>query len=155
MHDDVDRIMAVMDCAFDPEFGEAWSRRQVEDSLVLGNCHYLLAGLDGHAPQAGSPPAETAGFAMTRSSPGEEELLLFAVQPQLRGRGIGDTLLWRFAQDARKRGAQRLLLEMRRGNPAESIYRRHGFLPVGVRKEYYRTISGPRLDAITFACELD
>lgn len=148
--DDVDRIMAVMSAAFDPEYGEAWTRRQVEDALVLGSCHYLLAGPDGEAVPTGAPAEATSGFALTRSNPDEEELLLFAVVPQSRRRGIGDRLLTRFADEAKRRGADRLLLEMRRGNEAESLYRRHGFLPMGVRANYYRTLSGPRLDAITF-----
>jgi len=146
--DDLDRIMAVMAAAFPPEYREAWSRRQVEDALLLGNCHYLLAGPDGHAPP---PGGETAGFALTRSAFGEEELLLFAVSPAFRRHGVGDRLLIRFAEAARSRGNLRLLLEMRRGNTAESLYRRHGFEPVGVRSQYYRTLSGERIDGITFA----
>ena len=153
--DDVDRIMAVMACAFDPEFGEAWTRRQVEDALLLGQCHYLLAGPDGDPAAPDAPPEATAGFALTRSTLDEEELLLFAVTPQSRRRGIGDRLLTRFAAEARSRGAARLLLEMRRGNTAESLYRRHGFLPIGMRPNYYRTLTGARLDAITFARSFD
>jgi ribosomal-protein-alanine N-acetyltransferase len=150
--DDIDRIMAVMHTAFDPEFGEAWNRRQVEDALVLGNCHYLLADAEGMAPAPETPASEVAGFALSRSGFGEEELLLFAVAPRFRRRGIGDRLLSRFAEAARYRGARRLLLEMRRGNPAETLYLRHGFHPIGLRPNYYRTLSGPRIDAITFAC---
>ena len=37
--DDLDRLRAVMTAAFDPAFGEAWTRRQVEDALLIGNCH--------------------------------------------------------------------------------------------------------------------
>lgn len=148
--DDVDRIMAVMQTAFDPEYGEAWTRRQVEDALILGNCHYLLARADGEAPTADTPVAEVAGFALSRHGFGEEELLLFGVSPQFRRRGVGDRLLVRFAQAARSRGARRLMLEMRRGNSAESLYVRHGYRPVGLRRNYYRTASGPRIDAITF-----
>jgi ribosomal-protein-alanine N-acetyltransferase len=150
--DDLDRIMAVMNTAFDPEFGEAWTRRQVEDALVLGNCHYLLANENGEAPPAEAPACDVAGFALSRGGFGEEELLLFAVAPQFRRRGVGERLLARFAAAARERGARRLLLEMRRGNSAESLYVRHGFRPVGLRPNYYRTLSCPRLDAITFAC---
>ena len=155
-HDDLDLIMAVMHAAFDPEFREAWSRRQVEDALLLGNGHYLLAGPDGEHPSlaARTGPDVVAGFALSRSAFGEEELLLFAVTPVHRRRGIGDRLLARFAEAARGRGNERLLLEMRRGNPAEGLYRRHGFEPVGLRKAYYRTLSGPRIDAITFARQL-
>lgn len=150
--DDIDRIMAVMDCAFDPEFGEAWSRRQVEDALILGNCHYLLAGEDGNVPVTSAQPRAVAGFALSRHGFGEEELLLFAVAPQFRRRGVGGRLLERFALAARERGARRMLLEMRRGNTAEALYLAHGFRPVGLRPNYYRTLTGARIDAITFAC---
>ncbi|MES2493894.1 MAG: GNAT family N-acetyltransferase [Pseudomonadota bacterium] len=151
---DIDRIMAIMASAFEPEYGEAWTRRQVEDALVLGNCHYLLANEAGEdcTGNDGGDSNSVAGFTLSRGGYGEEELLLFAVAPQFRGRGVGNRLLERFVQVALGRGATRLLLEMRRGNPAESIYSRHGFKPVGVRKNYYSTRSGGRLDAITFSC---
>jgi [ribosomal protein S18]-alanine N-acetyltransferase len=150
--DDVDRIMAVMRTAFDPEYGEAWTRRQVSDALVIGNCHYLLAGADGESPAADVTAGDIAGFVLSRHGFDEEELLLFAVCPRFRRRGVGERLLQRFTQGARERGARRLLLEMRRGNTAESLYLRHGFRPVGLRPNYYRTLSGSRIDAITFAC---
>jgi len=144
-----------MNSAFDPEYGEAWTRRQVEDALLIGNNHYLLAGPDGEElPRDCSPDYPVAGFAMSRSGFEEEELLLFAVAPAYRRRGVGERLMQRFVAAARNRGAGRLLLEMRRGNSAESLYSRHGFEPIGVRKNYYRTLSGPRVDAITFACPL-
>lgn len=158
---DIDRIMAVMAAAFDPEYGEAWSRRQIEDALLIGNCHYLLADSTGEEPSGqipadkapgSGPDTAIAGFTLSRGGYGEEELLLFAVAPEFRGAGVGSRLLARFAEAARARGATRLLLEMRRGNPAESLYLRHGFVAVGLRPNYYSTRSGPRLDAITFSC---
>ena len=148
MTDDLDRIMAVMEAAFDPAFGEAWTRRQVGDALVLPNTHYLLAGADGRAPREGEP---AAGFVLSRGAADEEELLLIAVDPRRRGRGVGGILLERFIAAASARGAERLFLEMREGNPAESLYRRHGFANVGRRRAYYRRGTGAPLDAITFA----
>lgn len=149
--DDIDRIMAVMDCAFDPAFGEAWNRRQVSDALLLGNCHYRLAD----APDARSDaPPQAAGFYLSRFAFDEEELLLLAVDPRYRGTGIGRSLLDEFARSAQTRGAKRLLLEMRSGNPADRLYRGFGFVPVGVRPDYYRSGNGQRNDAITFALEL-
>ena len=142
MMDDLDRIMAVMEAAFDPAFGEAWTRRQVGDALVLPNTHYLLADGEG---------AEAAGFVLSRGAADEEELLLIAVEPRQRGKGIGTALLERFIAAARGRGAERLFLEMREGNPAESLYRRCGFTTVGRRRAYYRRGSSRPLDAITFA----
>jgi [ribosomal protein S18]-alanine N-acetyltransferase len=151
MMDDLDRIMAVMEAAFDPAFGEAWTRRQVGDALVLPNTYYLLAGPDGQAPAEGE---EAVGFVLSRGAADEEELLLIAVDPRQRGRGVGTVLLGRFIAAARGRGGKRLFLEMREGNPAESLYRRHGFVPVGRRRAYYRRGTGHPLDAITFTlCE--
>lgn len=145
--DDLDRIMAVMEAAFDPAFGEAWNRRQVEDALMIGNCHYALLDGFGDAPR---PQAEAAGFFLSRHGYEEEELLLLAVDPRYRRRGVGRALLALFVGQARERGAKRLLLEMRRGNPAELLYRDFGFVPIGERLDYYRAPSGVRFDAITF-----
>ena len=151
MTDDVDRIMAIMTTAFDPAYGEAWNRRQLEDALVMANSHYLLISSDGTAP---SPGMAAAGFSLSRYGYREEELLLFAVAPEYRRRGLGRILLGRFAAAAKSRGAERLLLEMRRGNSAEVLYRNIGFLPIGQRTNYYRAADGTRLDAVTFACDL-
>jgi ribosomal-protein-alanine N-acetyltransferase len=151
MTEDLDRIMTVMGSAFDPAFGEAWTRRQVSDALVMPNTHYWLAAANGAPPRASQP---VAGFALSRGAADEEELLLIAVDPAHRGKGIGNALLERFVAAARARGVTRLFLEMREGNKAESLYRRQGFSSVGRRRDYYRRGSGRPLDAITFALDL-
>jgi ribosomal-protein-alanine N-acetyltransferase len=148
MTDDVDRIMAIMDAAFDPTFGEAWTRRQVEEALVLPGTHYLLAGPDG---EASAPGEESAGFVLSRGVLDEEELLLIAVVPEWRGCGIACRLIDRFVAAASARGVSRLFLEMRDGNPAEGLYRRCGFAPIGRRRAYYRRGTSGPIDAITFA----
>lgn len=149
--DDLDRIIAVMHAAFDPAYGEAWTRRQVEDAVLIGNCHYGLIGVDGQVPPPGD---EAAGFFLSRAGVEEEELLLLGVSPEYRRRGLALQLLQRFQCEAISRGATRLLLEMRRGNPAEVLYRRYGFLQIGGRPKYYRMSNGERLDAITFALDM-
>jgi ribosomal-protein-alanine N-acetyltransferase len=151
MTDDVDKIMAVMQTAFDPAYGEAWNRRQVDDALRFGTCHYCLIGSTGSQL---SENESAAGFFLSRTGFEEEELLLLAVDPQYRGRGLGRSLLDALRVGAATRGARRLLLEMRRGNPAETLYRNFGFYSIGERREYYRTQDGRRLDAITFACDM-
>jgi ribosomal-protein-alanine N-acetyltransferase len=150
MTDDLDRIMAVMEAAFDPHWGEAWNRRQVGDAITLPHTHYRLIAPSGATPAEGEP---AAGFYLARHLMGEEELLLLAVMPDLRGKGVGRALLDRFKQDAAVRGAGRLFLEMRDNNPAERLYRSAGFAPSGRRPAYYRLNDGTRLDAITFAYE--
>jgi ribosomal-protein-alanine N-acetyltransferase len=146
--DDIDRIMAVMGAAFDPAYGEAWNRRQVSDALLMPNTHYLLADTSGGDPDDGVP---AAGFVLSRGTLDEEELLLIAVHPDHRGRGVGTALLQRFIDSAAARGRTNLFLEMRDGNPAEALYRRFGFEPVGRRRNYYRSAQHGPLDAITYA----
>jgi ribosomal-protein-alanine N-acetyltransferase len=143
--------MAVMSTAFDPIYGEAWNRRQVEDALKFGNCHYCILGPQGHSPAEGE---SGAAFLLSRTGYEEEELLLLAVDPQFRRRGLARMLLEKLRTDAASRGARRLLLEMRRGNSAETLYEDFGFYSIGERREYYRTPSGDRLDAVTFACNI-
>lgn len=145
--DDIDRIMEVMAGAFAPEYGEAWNRRQVSDSLLLAGTRYSLIGADGSlAP----PPEEpVAGFALLRGMFDEEELLLFAVLPQYRGKGLGAALLRAVIADASTRGIRRLFLEMRRNNPAGKLYAGLGFRTIGIRPGYYRLSSGERLDALS------
>jgi ribosomal-protein-alanine N-acetyltransferase len=145
--EDLDRIMEVMRAAFDPAYGEAWNRRQVGDAVVLPNTNYLLAGTDGGEP---APGAEAVGFALSRGALDEEELLLIAVDPAWRGRGIGAALLRRFIEAAHARGRELLFLEMREGNPARSLYLRCGFEPIGRRRNYYRSAAKGPLDAITY-----
>lgn len=147
----LDRIMAVMEAAFDPAYGEAWNRRQVADALTMPSTHALVVDADGavlpDGPGAGAP----AGFVLTRHVLDEEELLLIAVSPGARRRGVGTALITHLFDAARARGICRIFLEMRRGNPAIQLYQRFGFEPIGERRNYYRMANGERIDAITFA----
>lgn len=145
--DDIDRIMSVMERAFPAEFGEAWNRRQVGDALVVGTCRYGLIAPDGSDDF--DSEIDCAGFFMGRSILDEEELLLFAIAPEYRRRGLGHLLLERFISQARANGMSRIFLEMRRDNPANFLYAAHGFREIGVRPAYYRTPSGLRIDAIS------
>ncbi len=145
---DLPRLMAIMVTAFEPTWGEAWTRRQVEDSLSTGLCDYYLVS------PLGTPVAlreQAAGFTFSRSIADETELLLLAVDPQFRRRGLGTFLVEELARNSRAKGASRLFLEMRRGNPAGQLYRHLGFEPVGERPNYYRTSDGARIGAVTFA----
>jgi ribosomal-protein-alanine N-acetyltransferase len=151
MIDDVDRVMLIMQAAFDPAYGEAWTRAQVESALVIGSTHLALIDAVGGEPAEGQP---AAGFSLTRSALDEDELLLFAVDPRHRRRGLGMKLLEKVIADSRARGARLLHLEMRQGNPAEGLYRKRGFVPVGTRPNYYRCPTGERLDAISFCLDL-
>jgi [ribosomal protein S18]-alanine N-acetyltransferase len=147
----IDRIMAVMEAAFDPAYGEAWNRRQVADALSMPSTHALVADAEGALIGEGEAGARVpAGFVLSRHVLDEEELLLIAVTPGCRRRGIGEILIGQLFAAARARGITRIYLEMRRGNPALGLYRKLGFEPIGERPNYYRMTNGERIDAITF-----
>ncbi len=159
MMDDIDHMMGIMAEAFDPQWGEAWTRRQLSGSLSLPTIFYRLIGADGVSPDSGTDAAARegftpAGFTLTRHISGEEELLLIAVHPAHLGKGLGRKLMELFEQDARSRGAAQMFLEMRSNNPAERLYRSCGYLPIGRRKDYYQLKNGDRLDAVTFSLVL-
>jgi ribosomal-protein-alanine N-acetyltransferase len=94
------------------------------------------------------------GFSLFRSVANESELLLLAVSPNYRRRGVGRKLLQDFLSRARTRGSTRVHLEVREGNPAIQMYRHAGFEPIGRRRNYYRAQDGSQFDALTFALEL-
>ena len=145
--DDLDRIMAVMVRAFDPQYGEAWTRKQVSDAMLFGHCRYGLIADNGSEPD--DPAQSVAGFFLARRVIDEEELLLFAIDPGHRRRGLGHLLLARMLDEARAAGMVRVFLEMRRDNPADALYAAHGFRAIGLRRGYYRSPDGSRIDAIS------
>jgi ribosomal-protein-alanine N-acetyltransferase len=151
----IDRIMAVMGSAFDPAYGEAWNRRQIAEALAMPNTHALVVDADGTPiPDGAAQSASPAGFVLTRHVLDEEELLLIAVLPGVRRRGVGAALIKHLFMQASSRGITRIFLEMRRGNPAIHLYSKFGFEPIGERRNYYRMENGERVDAITFGCSI-
>ncbi len=69
-----------------------------------------------------------------------------AVSPVFRRRGVADALVLDTIARSREMGLAFLMLEVRAGNePAIALYRKHGFVEVGRRKNYYEK---PREDAI-------
>lgn len=151
MRDDIDKIMQVMETAFDPQWGEAWNRRQLSDSLAMPHIQYSLIGSDGNSPD---PEIAPAGFTLTKYVAGEEELLLIAIAPSYRNRGLATRLLQQCFDEAAGRGAERIFLEMRDNNPARKLYETLGFEPIGRRKDYYTGKNGMQIDAITFTKSL-
>ncbi|GAB5350008.1 GNAT family N-acetyltransferase [Alteriqipengyuania sp. 357] len=148
---ELDAIMRIMQAAFEPQWGEAWNRNQVGSALMMANTHPTLLADDGTLAQ---DPADAVAFAIVRAAPGEEEILLIAVDPACRRKGLGGKLIAFLATHAEQRGAERLFLEMRENNPARSLYETHGFAPIGRRKAYYSLSDGARMDAITFGLDL-
>ena len=78
------------------------------------------------------------GMVLARVAVDEAEILTIAVLPALRGQGMGRRLLDAAMDEARRRGAREMFLEVATGNtPAKALYARAGFTRVGQRKRYY------------------
>jgi len=68
----------------------------------------------------------------------EGHIMNVAVDPDLRGSGVGRALVQKVLDDCREAGASFVSLEVRESNlPAISLYRNMGFAVVGKRKRYY------------------
>jgi len=140
---DLDDVMSVMTEAFQPQFGEAWTRSQCAGILPMSGVALTLA----RDSSGGNP----LGFSLYRAIADEAELLLLAVTPEYRRRGIARRLLGEFMERARDGGATRVHLEVRDGNPAVDMYRAAGFELAGRRRHYYSGSDGSHFDALTLA----
>jgi ribosomal-protein-alanine N-acetyltransferase len=139
--DDLGDVMAVMETAFEPRFGEAWTASQCAALLPMPGVWLTLAR---SGPQ-------TLGFSLARIVAGEAELLLLAVRRDGRRRGVGKSLLDHFHHSALSRGADLLHLEVRDGNEAVNLYESSGFRVVGRRVRYYKGADGQLFDALTLS----
>lgn len=141
---DIASIMPIMEDAFDPAFGEAWSSAQCLSALAIPGCRLLLA----------KHGEEVCGFSMSRWVLDTEELLMIGVARNKQRQKIGERLLAKTISEARNEGRSHLFLEVRDGNKAQEFYSQLGFQPIGRRKNYYKGPEGFRPDAITMSFAL-
>jgi len=136
---DLDRIDRMIADAFDPRWGEAWTRNQVIGILAVPGVWLTIAEQGGRA----------VGFALIRGVLDEAELLLLAVVREARRKGVGAALLRSVVGDCALRGIDSLHLEVRDGNDAIKLYRNSGFTKIGERRDYYRGPNGQSYSALT------
>jgi ribosomal-protein-alanine N-acetyltransferase len=68
----------------------------------------------------------------------ECDLLNIAVAEEYRRAGLGKIMLSRLMSGAKRRGAEKMFLEVRQSNAAaRGLYLQAGFEEIGVRKKYY------------------
>ena len=86
------------------------------------------------------------GYAGMRVFLDEAHVTTIAVDPRHRRRRIGERLLAALIDEAMRRRARRVTLEVRKSNlGAHSLYRKYGFKDIAIRNGYY---SDNREDAI-------
>lgn len=136
--------MHVIQRAFDPAFGEGWNLAQLAGVMTMPGTWLAIAHLD----------AAALGFSLVRSVLDECELLLLAVDPLWRSRGIGGRLLNHSISVARRKGIISMNLEVRASNSAVSLYEKSGFEFVHRRPGYYRGNDGQLYDAMSFRLDM-
>ena len=121
-------------------FADAWSSEYIE-SLLVQPAIFALIGEEG--------------FILVQVAGDESEVLSLGVTPAARRRGLGSALVVAAIEEARKRGASAMFLEVERGNcPAITLYKRHGFNQVGCRSGYYGGAGAERSDALVMRAQI-
>ena len=85
----------------------------------------------------------------------EVEIYFIGVAESIRRRGLGKKFLKNIISFSKNYGADFITLEVGINNiPAKNIYLSLNFIECGIRKNYYRNISGIREDAIMMKLNL-
>lgn len=114
-----------------------WTRGNFADALAQG--YQACVAREG---------AATVGFCVLMCAPDLVHVLVIGVEASHRRHGVGSALLRWSMDEARARGLDALLLEVRPSNAvALAFYTRWGFEQVGLRRGYYQAIGG-REDAL-------
>jgi ribosomal-protein-alanine N-acetyltransferase len=109
-------------------YPEPWSEKVFNDELAQPSRVYLLALDDG----------EVVGYAGLMVVFEDAHITTMSVAPAARGTGVGQRMMMELVDAALAAEAEHLTLEVRMSNdPAQALYRKFGFAPVGVRKDYY------------------
>ncbi len=124
--------------------------RQADLSAVVAleqACGLSSWGIEGYEQELTNPAAilltasfqqQFAGYFSGRVLADEFELFSLAVLPEFRRQGIGRKLLKSGLNELYQRGIYRCFLEVRAANlSAQNLYRVCGFVPIGLRRNYY------------------
>ncbi|MEX2100499.1 MAG: ribosomal protein S18-alanine N-acetyltransferase [Acidimicrobiia bacterium] len=85
---------------------------------------------------------ELVGYAGLMMTLDDGHVTTIAVEPRWHQNKIGTRMLLWLAHEGIDRGAKSLTLEVRITNiAAQDLYRKFGFVPVGVRKNYYQEVN--------------
>ncbi|WP_309712261.1 ribosomal protein S18-alanine N-acetyltransferase [Pseudolysinimonas sp.] len=126
---DLEAIMAIETAMF---VSDAWSPAMMAAEIEGAHGYYLVAqaedgGVDGYA-----------GLQAPQGS-GQADIQTIAVVERARRRGLGRTLMLALLNEARRRGATEVFLEVRADNPgAQALYVSLGFAEIAVRPNYYQ-----------------
>lgn len=124
-------------------FGDPWPRRFFEEEM---KARESLARAVRHR-------GVLTGYLLAWAKPEEIHLGNLAVAPEYQRRGVGSFLLHWLLEEAERRRAKRVSLEVRTSNfAAQELYRAFGFRASAVRRGYYQDTGE---DALVMVCDLE
>jgi ribosomal-protein-alanine N-acetyltransferase len=124
-----------------------WSEKLFSDCIRVGyECWVITNQL------------QIVGFGIMNYATTEAHLLKLSIGPEHQRQGLGQKMLLHLMSMAKIHGAEEMFLEVRVSNtPAITLYEKHHFVEVGIRKGYYpanEVLGTPKEDAITMALPL-
>jgi ribosomal-protein-alanine N-acetyltransferase len=113
-------------------FPRPWSQQLYASEIAQPETRrYFVAVVDN----------EVVGYIGCMLVLGEGHITTVGVAPEWHRRSLGTQLLLHLIADVRARGATSLTLEVRATNAgAQELYRQFGFVPAGIRKNYYSEV---------------
>jgi [ribosomal protein S18]-alanine N-acetyltransferase len=142
LSDDLDQVCAIEKTVYP----FPWSAGNFKDSLVSGYDAWVV-----REPNTNNVIA----YAVVMWIPDEAHLLNISVALNHQGIGLGSALLEWLALDAKKKKAASVMLEVRPSNlAAVRLYKKLGFVQIGIRKGYYPNGNLPREDALVLSKSL-
>lgn len=122
---DVENVMEVERATFPTPWTTDIFYQEIVDNQ---HAHYFVMVLD----------QKIIGYVGTWIVIDDAQITNIAVMPAFRGHKLGEKLFLYTIQQAIRRGATRLSLEVRESNViAQKMYRKFGLVPGGIRKNYY------------------
>ncbi len=122
-----------------------WSLGLFVSELTLRTSRCYCVAMVGH---------EVVGYAGLMLCEEDAHVTTVAVAPAWQRHKLGTRLLLHLVGQSRQRGARHLTLEVRVGNRgAQALYHRFGFVPAGIRKNYYSETNEDAL--VMWASDID
>src|SRR3990167_6209486 len=120
--DDLPEMIAILQTS-----SQDWSPSLLEDSFLENYIHWVICFED-----------EIKGFVIVRKNFDAWEIMQIVIDFQYQRQKLATQLLQFVINAAKKSGAERIQLEVRKSNLAAiTLYLQCGFKEVGLRKKYY------------------
>ena len=126
---DLDAVLAIEH----KSFSTPWTDTMFLSEMRQGPSSQLLVA------RLEKRPTTIVGYVGYRVVLDEMHVMIVAVAPAWRRRGVAQHMLSEAMRQARRADCERAILEVRASNVgAQQLYYRLGFAPVGVRPKYYQ-----------------